>query len=92
LLSDIQTVESLLVTAGNVSIIGTTWNNFLDYVSGAGTVVQTGGGMIGAVIFTFCNFLFSLAGSKIVAVFSILIGLIFITDISVGDLFSKLFS
>lgn len=92
LLSHIQTVESLLVTAGNVSIIGTTWNNFLDYVSGAGTVVQTGGGMIGAVIFTFCNFLFSLAGSKIVAVFSILIGLIFITDISVGDLFSKLFS
>ncbi|MBP2077713.1 FtsK/SpoIIIE family DNA translocase [Oceanobacillus polygoni] len=92
LLSHIQTIESLLVTAGNVSIIGTTWNNFLDYVSGTGTVMQMGGGMIGAVIFTFCNFLFSLAGSKIVAVFSILIGLIFITDISIGDLFAKLFA
>src|SRR5699024_3382776 len=33
--------------------------------------------------------LFSLTGAKIVAVFSILIGLLFITELSLGDLFSK---
>ncbi|WP_249869730.1 FtsK/SpoIIIE family DNA translocase [Oceanobacillus saliphilus] len=92
LFTHIQTFESLLVSAENASIIGTTWNNFLGYANGTGTVVQTGGGILGAIIFAFCFYMFSLAGSKIVAVFSMLIGLIFITDLSVGDIFSKLFS
>ncbi|MGJ9458915.1 DNA translocase FtsK [Oceanobacillus sp. CF4.6] len=92
LFTHIQTIESLLVSAENISIIGTTWSNFLAYINGTGTAVQIGGGMLGAVIFTFCYYLFSLAGSKIVAVFSMLIGVIFITELSVGDLFSKLFA
>ncbi|MFC4023094.1 DNA translocase FtsK [Oceanobacillus longus] len=92
LFTHIQTIESLLVSAENISIIGTTWSNFLAYINGTGTAVQIGGGMLGAVIFTFCYYLFSLAGSKIVAVFSMLIGIIFITELSVGDLFSKLFA
>ncbi|WP_067730047.1 FtsK/SpoIIIE family DNA translocase [Oceanobacillus damuensis] len=92
LFTHIQTFESLLVSAENASIIGTTWSNFLNYVTGTGTAIQTGGGMLGAIIFTFCYYMFSLAGSKIVAVFSMLIGLIFITEISVGDFFSKIFA
>ena len=92
LFTHIQTFESLLVSAENSSIIGTTWSSFLAYINGAGTTVQIGGGMLGAIIFTFCYYLFSLAGSKIVAVFSMLIGLIFITDLSIGDLFAKLIS
>ncbi|WP_087972852.1 FtsK/SpoIIIE family DNA translocase [Oceanobacillus rekensis] len=92
LFTHIQTFESLLVSAENSSIIGTTWSNFLAYINGTGTTVQIGGGMIGAIIFTFCYYLFSLAGSKIVAVFSMLIGLIFITDLSIGDIFAKLYA
>jgi len=92
LFTHIQTLESLLVTVENTSIIGTTWNNFLAYLDGTGTTAQIGGGMIGALLFTFCYYMFSLAGSKIVAIFSMLIGIIFITNLSIGNLFSKAFA
>lgn len=92
LFTHIQTLESLLVTVGETSIIGTTWDNFLSYIGGTGTTAQIGGGMIGAILFTFCYYMFSLAGSKIVAIFSMLIGIIFITNLSLGNLFSKAFA
>ncbi|PAV30057.1 cell division protein FtsK [Virgibacillus profundi] len=89
LLTHIQTFERLL-GSGDVSIIGTTWDNFFMFIEGQGTAGQLGGGMVGALLFTFCYYLFSLAGAKIVAVFSIIIGLIFMTEFSIGDLFSKI--
>ncbi len=92
LLTHIQMFESLRVSVENTSVIGTTWTNFVTYMNGTGTAIQIGGGMAGAIIFAFCNYLFSLAGAKIVAVFSMLIGIIFITELSVGDLFAKLFA
>jgi len=88
LITHIQTFEQLMLQ--NVSIIGSTWNHFLQFINGNGTAVQTGGGMIGGLLFTFTNYLFSLVGAKIVAVFSIIIGIVFLTDISLGDIFSKL--
>ncbi|WP_176447007.1 hypothetical protein [Lentibacillus sp. CBA3610] len=45
--------------------------------------------MIGAILFTFCYYLFSSVGAKIVSVFSILIGIIFMTEFSLGQFFSK---
>ncbi|OZU90265.1 cell division protein FtsK [Virgibacillus indicus] len=90
LLTHIQTFESLVVNSGNVSIIGTTWDNFFAFIEGEGSAVQIGGGMAGALLFTFCNYLFSLAGAKIVAVFTIIIGFIFMTELSLGDIFSRI--
>src|SRR5690625_7910110 len=46
--------------------------------------------MLGAVIFAFCYYLFSSIGAKIVAVFSVLIGFIFMTELSLGDFFAKI--
>ncbi|AXI09136.1 cell division protein FtsK [Oceanobacillus sp. 143] len=91
LITHIQAFERLLIFPGEVSIIGTTWDNFFQFLNGQGTSMQTGGGMIAAIIFAFCNYLFSLAGAKIVAVFSMLIGLIFITNLSISELFGKIF-
>lgn len=90
LLTHIQTFESIIVTVEGASIIATSWENFLLYINGTGNVAQVGGGIVGALLFTFSYYLFSLAGSKIVAVFSMLIGIIFITEMSIGDIFSKL--
>jgi len=89
LLTHIQTYERLLVSSEETSILKATWNQFFAYVEGNGGAMQTGGGMLGAIMFTFCYFLFSAVGAKIVAVFSILIGIIFMTEFSLGEFFSK---
>lgn len=86
LLTHIQTYERLLMGVNeDVSIIRATWQHFLAYTSGQGDAMQTGGGMIGAIAFAFCYYLFSSAGAKIVAVFSMMIGFIFMTEYSIGD-------
>src|SRR5690625_1469727 len=46
--------------------------------------------MVGGLLLACCYYLFSLVGTKIIAVFSMLIGLLFIVNISLGDLFVKL--
>lgn len=89
LLTHIQTYERLLILSEDTSIMKATWKNFFAYVEGTGNATLIGGGMIGATLFTFCYFLFSSVGAKIVAVFSIMIGFIFITEFSIGDFFSK---
>ncbi|UJL47984.1 DNA translocase FtsK [Virgibacillus sp. NKC19-16] len=89
LLTHIQTMESLLVTVGDTSILAATWDNFISYINGQGTAVQTGGGMVGGLLFTFSYYLFSSTGAQIVAAFSIIIGVIFMTELSLGDFFSN---
>ncbi|HLR80187.1 MAG TPA: DNA translocase FtsK [Bacillota bacterium] len=88
LMTHIQTFEHLLLSAEEVSIIQATWHHFMAYINGHGTTMQMGGGMIGAVLFAFCYYLFSTAGAKIVAAFSMIVGFIFLTEFSVGDFFT----
>src|SRR5699024_12103163 len=88
LLTHIQTYERLLVSSEETSILKATWNQFFAYVEGNGGTMQTGGGMLRAIMFAFCYFLFSAVGAKIVAVVSILIGIIFMTEFSLGVFFS----
>src|SRR5699024_2836360 len=60
LLTHIQTYERLLILANNdISVIKTTWYHFNAYIDGQGSAMQTGGGMIGAIAFSFCYYLFS---------------------------------
>ncbi|HLR40563.1 MAG TPA: DNA translocase FtsK [Virgibacillus sp.] len=89
LLTHIQTFERLLMTIEDPSILRATWDNFFAYVSGQGSATRIGGGMLGGVIFAFCYYLFSSIGAKIVAVFSVIIGFIFMTELSLGDFFAK---
>jgi S-DNA-T family DNA segregation ATPase FtsK/SpoIIIE len=90
LLTHIQTFERLLLLLDDTSIISATWDNFFQYLNGNGSSAQTGGGMIGAFLFAFCYFLFSAVGAKIVAVFSIMVGIVFVTEFSIGDFFSNI--
>jgi DNA segregation ATPase FtsK/SpoIIIE, S-DNA-T family len=90
LFTHIQTYVSLLAVSSDTSILKATWTTFFSYVADDATAGQTGGGMIGAFLFAFCYYLFSSVGAQIVAVFSILIGVIFLTEFSLGDFFTKL--
>ncbi|MGM8211699.1 DNA translocase FtsK [Virgibacillus sp. W0430] len=90
LLTHIQIFERLLIVSAETSIIRSTWEHFLAFMNGQGTSMQLGGGIIGGILFAFTYYLFSASGAKIVAVFSILIGFIFTTDLSLGDLFAKI--
>lgn len=92
LLTHIQTYEMVLLSSENTSIIRATWSNFFMYVNGPGELPQAGGGMIGAILFSFCYYLFSSIGAKIVAIFSIMIGVIFLTEFSLGDFSNKILS
>ncbi|MEN1969926.1 DNA translocase FtsK [Lentibacillus sp. N15] len=89
LFTHIQTFERMLLLVGDTSILKATWDNFFLYINGGGTTAQTGGGMVGAILLAVCYFLFSATGAKIVAIFSILVGIIFLTDFSLGDFFAK---
>jgi len=86
LLTHIQIFERFAIE--DVSILKFTWHQ----LTSAETVSQFGGGMVGGLLLACCYYLFSLVGTKIIAVFSMLIGLLFIVNISLGDLFVKLTS
>ena len=88
LITHIQVYESLVVSE-NISIIATTWDQFFTYLSGQASAQVIGGGMAGALFFTFSYYLFSLVGAKIAAVFSMIIGIMFMTEVSLGELARK---
>ena len=90
LLTHIQTFERLLLMTEKLSIMRMTWDNYLSYLGNQVSASQLGGGLIGGLLFTFSYFLFSAVGTKIVSVFSIIIGFLFMTEFSLGDFFRKL--
>lgn len=92
LLTHIQTFERLLLTSTDSSIMKLTWNNFFSYIQGQASATEIGGGFIGGILFTFSYYLFSSIGAKIVSVFSLIIGLLFMTDLSLGEFFAKIWN
>lgn len=90
LFTHIHTFEKMEIELGIASIMKYSWHHFTSYVKGVGVSSQLGGGMIGALLFTLIHFLFSFAGAKIVAVFAILIGFLFITNYSLEHIFKKI--
>ncbi len=87
LFTHIQTFEKLLIDTTETSVIKATWDHYMAFLNGQGVSSQLGGGMIGGILYTANSYLFSSAGAKIVAVFSILIGLIFMTNLSIGNFY-----
>lgn len=89
LLSHLRLVEALTADGrfSEQSVIGVTWSLFKeDFVSDV-PLVDLGGGMLGAVLFTVLNFLVDAKGTLLVVPFLILIGLLLMTGVSYLDLF-----
>lgn len=90
LMTHTQMFDEVIASTQEISILGSSWENYSSYMENQLSSEYLGGGMTGALLLTFSYYLFSLTGAKIVAVFSIIIGIIFMTDLSVGDVFSKM--
>jgi DNA segregation ATPase FtsK/SpoIIIE, S-DNA-T family len=89
LFTHVQRYEPIVVNGQEPSIIKTTWSHYTLYISGEVNSSFLGGGLIGAFLFAFSVYLFSPTGAKILSVFGILIGILFLTQISFGDLLKK---
>lgn len=64
----------------------------LDGSSGETSTTDLGGGMIGAVLFALCHYLFDEAGTKLIAAVLIMIGFVLLTGKTFGDALGKIFS
>ncbi|KGX93116.1 cell division protein FtsK [Pontibacillus halophilus JSM 076056 = DSM 19796] len=90
LFTHVQTFEEIMNNSVEPSILRTTWKHYGGYVSGDIPAVQLGGGIIGGALFAFTYYLFAPAGAKIVAFFAFIIGVIFMTDWSIGNMLHTL--
>ncbi|MCH1623726.1 DNA translocase FtsK [Ferdinandcohnia quinoae] len=67
------------------SVIKNTWNLYWSVVSGNTSTSDLGGGMIGSILFAASYFLFAESGTKIIAIFLIIIGIVLVTGKSLHD-------
>lgn len=80
LLSHIYLIEPFLIN--DSSVLGVTWENFISYTRDELPGYQTGGGMIGGVIFAVFYYLFSSFGAKLLAFFIIISSVLILTGLS----------
>ncbi len=86
------TLFNLLAEGGpfaKPSVISNTWELFWMEVTGNASTKDLGGGMVGAVLFAASYFLFDEAGSKIVSIVLIIIGIVLLTGKTLGDTLGK---
>ncbi|PRS31476.1 cell division protein FtsK [Bacillus pumilus] len=74
---------------GSQSVIRNTFELFLMDIKGETGSPDLGGGMIGAVLFAASYFLFAQAGSQIMAIVLMLIGIVLITNRSLQEMVKK---
>ncbi|MCP8616465.1 DNA translocase FtsK [Salirhabdus salicampi] len=91
LFTHVEVYDPLMNKAVDPSILKATFNHFQGYLAGDVAYSFLGGGLSGASLFAFTYYLFSPAGAKILSVFGVLVGLLFLTDISFGDLLKSIF-
>ncbi|WP_077309469.1 FtsK/SpoIIIE family DNA translocase [Terribacillus halophilus] len=90
LFTHIQAFEDKLSQVSQPSIIKTSWNYYLAYIEDTLDPSALGGGMVGAVLFALCYYLFSSTGAKIVAFFLVLIGVLILSNTSLSAVVQKL--
>ncbi|MBD1379266.1 DNA translocase FtsK [Metabacillus arenae] len=78
-------------TFASPSVIKNTWELFLLEVRGEVSTPDLGGGILGAILFAASYYLFAAAGSRIVAIVLIIIGLLLLTGKSLQETMAKIF-
>lgn len=87
------TLFQLLLNGGKFqdpSVIANTWELFWMEVKGESSTTDLGGGMLGAISFALFYYLFDEAGTKIISIVLIIIGIILLTGRTFGDALGKL--
>lgn len=90
LLTHVQSFEEIMKNNVEPSILRTTWSHYQAYVSGNLAPTELGGGIIGACLFAFMYYLFAPMGAKIVSFFAMIVGILFLTDLSLGNALQKM--
>ena len=88
-LSSILMYQSILylgLANQNQSIIGHTFNLWLNDFTALKTVTNLGGGLIGAIIYSATHFLFDTVGSIVIAIIGMLVGLFMMLPISISNM------
>lgn len=91
LFTHVQTFETI-VQATTQNIFGLTWDYDEAYQNGEVDYSAIGAGMTGAILFVSSFYLLSGVGSKVVATFAIVFGMIMLTEKSIIDVIKGFFS
>ncbi|MFC7320502.1 FtsK/SpoIIIE family DNA translocase [Halobacillus campisalis] len=84
LFTHVQTLSSDL-QSGQGGVFGLTWDRFISMMRGEAPTTSIGGGLIGAFLLFITYYLFSATGSIIFSIFLFLIGWLFLTERSIGE-------
>ncbi len=90
LFTHVQTFEAIMKNNVEPSIIKTTWHHYQAFLQGELPPTQLGGGLVGACLFAFTYYLFAPTGAKIVSFFAMIVGILFLTDLSLGNVLQKI--
>nr|WP_289037417.1 DNA translocase FtsK [uncultured Allobacillus sp.] len=90
LFTHVQTFETI-VQATTQNIFGLTWDYYEAYQNGEVDYSAIGAGMTGALLFVGSFYLLSGVGSKVVATFAIIFGIIMLTEKSIIDVIKGFF-
>ncbi|MFD2443580.1 DNA translocase FtsK [Bacillus sp. CGMCC 1.16607] len=88
-----MTLFNLLSNGGkfeNPSVIANTWELFWMEIKGETSTSDMGGGIIGALLYAVCHYLFAGAGTKLISIILMIIGAILLTGRTFGEVISKL--
>lgn len=88
LFTHLETLSAQLGT-GQGSIFGMTWERITGMMRGELSFYSIGGGLTGAILLSITYYLFAKAGAAIVSFFLFIIGIIFVSEKSIGDVFAK---
>ncbi|WP_226578907.1 DNA translocase FtsK [Halobacillus litoralis] len=88
LFTHLETLSAELGT-GNGSILTMTWERITEMMRGERSFYSAGGGLTGAILLSITYYLFAKAGAAIVAFFLFITGVLFVSEWSIGDVFSK---
>ncbi|WLR46900.1 DNA translocase FtsK [Halobacillus litoralis] len=89
LFTHLETLSAELGT-GEGSIFAMTWDRITGMMRGELPFYSIGGGLTGAILLSISYYLFAKAGAAILSFFLFIIGVIFVSEKSIGELFAKL--
>jgi DNA segregation ATPase FtsK/SpoIIIE, S-DNA-T family len=88
LFTHLETLSADLGT-GEGSIFAMTWERITGMMRGELSFYSIGGGLSGAILLSITYYLFAKAGAAILSFFLLVVGIIFVSEKSIGELFAK---
>ncbi|SFK28074.1 DNA translocase FtsK [Halobacillus dabanensis] len=89
LFTHLETLSADLGT-GEGSIFAMTWDRITGMMRGELSFYSIGGGLSGAILLSITYYLFAKAGAAILSFFLLVVGIIFVSEKSIGELFAKI--